>query len=69
MSNVEETEMSKTEAAKIVLKWVSKEAAYEVGIHAGALVMLAGIGLLYSKVQRRHKQVAQPLKVINSAAE
>jgi hypothetical protein len=53
-----ETTRTAVDVAKTVGKVVTKELAYQAGVHVAAVSILLGIGYTYSKVQERRAKKA-----------
>jgi hypothetical protein len=64
MSDTTETAVTSVDVAKTFGKAVTKELAYQAGVHVAAVTILLGIGYTYSKVRERRAKKATPLAVV-----
>lgn len=67
MPETTDTTVDIVEAAKMFGKAVSKELAYEAGVHVTAITILLGVGYVVKKVQkRRTRKNVVPMPVVQS---
>lgn len=61
---VETSTVTATDVAKTFGKAVTKELAYQAGVHVAAVTILLGIGYTYSVVKSRRAKKATPAPVV-----